>query len=152
MGTRIIIYLIDDESTFRSQFKRAMKRAGFRPDEFRFQEFATTDEAVRAFEQSSDQPRLALFDQNVKSSTYKGTEAIRKLHEQGDIEAILGIISSSNKAQEVDQARSFGARFWIRKGGGRAAMIEKMRRFKAEIFDPMNRGEKVPEWLEIGLQ
>ena len=148
---KIAIYLVDDESTFRSQFKRAIKAAGFRQAEFEFHEFETTDKAVEAFRQTTEWPRLALFDQNVKSSRYRGTEAIRVIRESGDEESILGVISSSNKPEEIAEAKRVGARFWIRKGGGRASMISKMQRFKAEIFDKVVATRDVPEWLEIGL-
>jgi DNA-binding response OmpR family regulator len=150
---KIKVYLIDDESTFRSQFKRAMKSAGFRSDEFEFHEFDTTDAAVQKFlTESGAGPRLALFDQNVKSSLYKGTEAIRKIRESGDDMSVLGIISSSGKPDEITAARAFGARFWIRKGGGRAAMIAKMSRFKSAIFDKLGDPATLPAWLEIGLE
>lgn len=148
---KIAIYLIDDESTFRSQFKRAIKAAGFRQAEFEIHEFETTDDAVEAFRQTIAQPRLALFDQNVKSSRYRGTEAIREIRESGDSESILGVISSSNKPDEITEAKEVGAQFWIRKGGGRAAMISKMKRFKTEIFDLVIANQSVPAWLEIGL-
>jgi hypothetical protein len=148
---KLTVYLIDDEITFRSQFKRAMKSAGFRTDEFDFVEFDNTDIALRTFRETPGQ-RLVLFDQNIKAASHTGTGAIREIKMAGDVSSILGIISSSNKPEELAEAKSVGARFWIRKGGGRDAMIEKMRVFKAQVFDNIEDPRRIPVWLEFGLE
>lgn len=148
---KLTVYLIDDEITFRSQFKRAMKSAGFRTDEFDFVEFDNTDDALREF-LAAPRTRLVLFDQNIKAASLKGTEAIKKIRDTGDKMSVLGIISSSNRPEELAEARAAGGRFWIRKGGGRDAMIDKMQRFKAEVFDHVHEPHRIPAWIEFGLE
>ena len=60
-----------------------------------------------------DRPECVFVDLNIIGSSFDGIELIRKINKEYGNGFVIGIISSSDDKQEIENAKSVGAQFWI---------------------------------------
>jgi CheY-like chemotaxis protein len=123
------ILLVDDESLFHLVFEDACSLLDI---SLSLECLNSSDEAARTFEKmyetGNPRPECVFVDLNIIGSSFDGIELIRKInHEMGN-GMVIGIISSSNEAEEQEKAKAAGAQFWIIKSDDIEPRLEAFRK------------------------
>jgi CheY-like chemotaxis protein len=123
------ILLVDDESLFHLVFEDACSLLDI---SLSLECIDNADQAAQLFEkyyQNPDgKPECVFVDLNIVGSSYDGIELIRKINfEYGD-GVVIGIISSSNEAEEQAKALKAGAQFWIIKSDEIEPRLEEFKK------------------------
>jgi DNA-binding response OmpR family regulator len=76
----------------------------------------------------SNKPECVFVDLNIIGSSYDGIELIRKINFEYGNNVVIGIISSSDEANEQAKAIQAGAQFWIIKSDEIEPRLEEFRK------------------------
>jgi CheY-like chemotaxis protein len=110
------ILLVDDEDLFHLVFEDACSLLDIT---LSLEALNSSDEADKLFKKWSmgdskeDRPECVFVDLNIIGSSFDGIELIRKINKEYGNGFVIGIISSSDDKQEIENAKSVGAQFWI---------------------------------------
>lgn len=110
------ILLVDDEDLFHLVFEDACSLLDIT---LSLQSLTSSDEAEKLFKKwfkegpIEERPECVFVDLNIIGSSFDGIELIRKINFEYGNNVVIGIISSSNEAEEQAKAVSAGAQFWI---------------------------------------
>jgi len=108
------ILLVDDEDLFHLVFEDACSLLDIT---LSLQSLTSADEAEKLFkewfEQNKRKPDCIFVDLNIIGSSFDGIELIRKVNYEYGNGVVIGIISSSDEAEEQSKAINAGAQFWI---------------------------------------
>ena len=110
------ILLVDDEDLFHLVFEDACSLLDI---SLSLKKVKSSDEAARMFKQwfetnnVDDKPECVFVDLNLIGSAFDGIELIRKINFEYGNHVIIGIISSSNDAEEQARALQSGAQFLL---------------------------------------
>lgn len=115
------ILIVDDEDLFHLVFEDACNLLDIT---LSLQSITSSDEAEKMFkrwflnanESIKDKPECVFVDLNIIGSSFDGIELIRKINFEYGNNIVIGIISSSNEAEEqakAVKAVKAGAQFWI---------------------------------------
>lgn len=110
------ILLVDDEDLFHLVFEDACSLLNV---SLSLKSINSADEAEKMFKEWFDKkkpeekPECVFIDLNIIGSSFDGIELIRRINFQYGNNVIIGIISSSNEAEEQSKAIQAGAQFWI---------------------------------------
>jgi len=131
------ILLVDDESLFHLVFEDACSLLDIA---LTLESIDSADQAAKLAQEwqkgISSKPECVFVDLNIIGSSYDGIELIRKINfEYGD-GVVIGIISSSNEAEEQAKALKAGAQFWIIKSDDIEPRLEE---FKNDFDGYKNR-------------
>jgi CheY-like chemotaxis protein len=123
------ILLVDDESLFHLVFEDACSLLDI---SLSLESLDSADQAAKLAEGwqkgTEQKPECVFVDLNIIGSSYDGIELIRKINfEYGD-GVVIGIISSSNEAEEQAKALKAGAQFWIIKSDEIEPRLEEFRK------------------------
>jgi CheY-like chemotaxis protein len=123
------ILLVDDESLFHLVFEDACSLLDI---SLSLESLDSSDEAAKLFEgwqnNSDGRPECVFVDLNIIGSSYDGIELIRKINFEYGNNVVIGIISSSNEAEEQAKAVKAGAQFWIIKSDDIEPRLEEFRK------------------------
>ena len=75
-----------------------------------------------------ERPECVFVDLNIIGSSFDGIELIRKINFEYGNNVVIGIISSSNEAEEQSKAIQAGAQFWIIKSDDIEPRLEEFRK------------------------
>ena len=124
------LLLVDDEDLFHLVFEDACSLLDIT---LSLQSMTSADDAEKLFkhwfENNPDgKPECVFVDLNIIGSSFDGIELVRKINfEYGD-NVVIGIISSSNEAEEQAKAVKAGAQFWIIKSDNIEPRLEEFRK------------------------
>lgn len=124
------LLLVDDEDLFHLVFEDACSLLDIT---LSLESLNSADEAEKLFkkwfEEGPDgRPECVFVDLNIIGSSFDGIELVRKINfEYGD-NVVIGIISSSNEAEEQAKALKAGAQFWIIKSDNIEPRLEEFRK------------------------
>lgn len=108
------ILLVDDEDLFHLVFEDACSLLDIT---LSLQSLTSADEAEKLFkewfENNKRKPECIFVDLNIIGSSFDGIELIRKVNYEYGNGVVIGIISSSDEAEEQSKAINAGAQFWI---------------------------------------
>jgi CheY-like chemotaxis protein len=110
------ILLVDDEDLFHLVFEDACSLLDIT---LSLQSLTSSDEAEKLFKKwfvegpIEERPECVFVDLNIIGSSFDGIELIRKINFEYGNNVVIGIISSSNEAEEQAKAVAAGAQFWI---------------------------------------
>lgn len=110
------ILLVDDEDLFHLVFEDACSLLDIT---LSLESLDSADEAERMFKEwftngdNNNKPECVFVDLNIIGSSYDGIELIRKINFEYGNNVVIGIISSSDEANEQAKAVQAGAQFWI---------------------------------------
>jgi len=110
------ILLVDDEDLFHLVFEDACSLLDIT---LSLRSINSSDEAEKMFKkwfsgiEKHEKPSCVFVDLNILGSTFDGIELIRRINFEYGNHVVIGIISSSNEADEQAKAISAGAQFWI---------------------------------------
>ncbi len=110
------ILLVDDEDLFHLVFEDACSLLDIT---LSLKALSSSDEAEKMFKRwfqdgaSPEKPECVFVDLNIIGSSFDGIELIRKINFEYGNHVVIGIISSSNEAEEQAKAIQAGAQFWI---------------------------------------
>ena len=131
------ILLVDDESLFHLVFEDACSLLDI---SLSLESLDSSDEAAKLFEgwqnNPAGRPECVFVDLNIIGSSYDGIELIRKINFEYGNNVVIGIISSSNEAEEQEKAVKSGAQFWIIKSDDIEPRLEE---FKNDYPNYKNR-------------
>jgi CheY-like chemotaxis protein len=124
------ILLVDDEDLFHLVFEDACSLLDI---SLSLQSVKSADEAARMFKKWFDdndeqsKPECVFVDLNLIGSAFDGIELVRKINFEYGNHVIIGIISSSNEADEQAKAVQAGAQFWIIKSDDIEPRLEEFK-------------------------
>lgn len=131
------ILLVDDEDLFHLVFEDACSLLDIT---LSLQSLTSADEAEKLFkdwfENQKDKPECIFVDLNIIGSSFDGIELIRKINYEYGNGVVIGIISSSDEAEEQSRAINAGAQFWIIKSDDIEPRLEE---FKSDYDGYKNR-------------
>ena len=131
------ILLVDDESLFHLVFEDACSLLDI---SLTLESLDSSDEAARLFagyqKDPEGKPECVFVDLNIIGSSYDGIELVRKINFEYGNNVVIGIISSSNEAEEQAKAVKAGAQFWIIKSDDIEPRLEE---FKNDFEGYKNR-------------
>lgn len=133
------ILLVDDEDLFHLVFEDACSLLDIT---LSLKSVNSADEAAEMFKKwfnSGDftsRPACVFVDLNIIGSSFDGIELIRKINFEFGNSVVIGIISSSNEAEEQAKAIKAGAQFWIIKSDDIEPRLEE---FKKDYDSYRNR-------------
>lgn len=110
------IMLVDDEDLFHLVFEDACSLLDIT---LSLRAINSADEAEKMFKkwfegtEKHEKPSCVFVDLNIIGSSFDGIELIRRINFNYGNHVVIGIISSSNEAEEQARAISAGAQFWI---------------------------------------
>jgi len=110
------ILLVDDEDLFHLVFEDACSLLDIT---LSLKALSSSDEAEKMFKRwftdgsANEKPACVFVDLNIIGSSFDGIELIRKINFEYGNHVVIGIISSSNEAEEQAKAIQAGAQFWI---------------------------------------
>jgi len=110
------ILLVDDGDLFHLVFEDACSLLDIT---LSLRSINSSDEAEKMFKkwfngiEKHEKPSCVFVDLNILGSTFDGIELIRRINFEYGNHVVIGIISSSNEADEQAKAISAGAQFWI---------------------------------------
>lgn len=136
------ILLVDDEDLFHLVFEDACSLLDIT---LSLQSVSSADEAERLFKawfesnNTNDKPECVFVDLNLIGSAFDGIELVRRINFEYGNHVIIGIISSSNEAEEQAKAIQSGAQFWIIKSDDIEPRLEA---FRDDFEDYKNRTAK----------
>lgn len=122
------LLLVDDENLFHLVFEDA---CGLLDIALHLESIDSADKAEMLFknwaENPDRMPECVFVDLNIVGSTIDGIELIRRVNQEYSIRPVMGIISSSEDAIELQRAQTVGAQFWIVKSDAIEPRLEKFR-------------------------
>jgi len=123
------LMLVDDEDLFHLVFEDSCSLLDIT---LSLKSLKSSDEAAGLFKKWMDtpenRPECVFVDLNIIGSSFDGIELIRKINfEYGD-NVVIGIISSSNEAEEQAKALQAGAQFWIIKSDDIEPRLEEFKK------------------------
>ena len=133
------ILLVDDEDLFHLVFEDACSLLDIT---LSLRSINSADEAAEMFKKwfnsgdLSNRPTCVFVDLNIIGSSFDGIELIRKINFEFGNTVVIGIISSSNEAEEQAKAIRSGAQFWIIKSDDIEPRLEQ---FKKDYVGYKNR-------------
>jgi CheY-like chemotaxis protein len=133
------ILLVDDEDLFHLVFEDACSLLDIT---LSLQSVSSADEAERLFKawfesnNVDDKPECVFVDLNLIGSAFDGIELVRRINFEYGNHVIIGIISSSNEAEEQAKAMKAGAQFWIVKSDEIEPRLEE---FRKDFYSYKNR-------------
>jgi CheY-like chemotaxis protein len=133
------ILLVDDEDLFHLVFEDACSLLDIT---LSLRSINSADEAAEMFKKwfnngdLSNRPACVFVDLNIIGSSFDGIELIRKINFEFGNTVVIGIISSSNEAEEQAKAIRSGAQFWIIKSDDIEPRLEQ---FKKDYVGYKNR-------------
>lgn len=136
------ILLVDDEDLFHLVFEDACSLLDIT---LSLQSVTSSDEAEKLFKKWYEEatpekkPECVFVDLNMIGSSFDGIELVRKINFEYGNHVVIGIISSSNEAEEQFKAEQAGAQFWIIKSDDIEPRLEEFRR---DYFGYKNRTAK----------
>jgi CheY-like chemotaxis protein len=125
------ILLVDDEDLFHLVFEDACSLLDI---SLSLQSVNSSDEAERMFKKWFEEndvdskPECVFVDLNLIGSAFDGIELVRKINFEYGNHVIIGIISSSDEADEQSKAVRAGAQFWIIKSDDIEPRLEEFRK------------------------
>ena len=125
------ILLVDDEDLFHLVFEDACSLLDIT---LSLKALSSSDEAEKMFKRwfndgnSSERPECVFVDLNIIGSSFDGIELIRKINFEYGNHVVIGIISSSNEAEEQAKAIQAGAQFWIIKSDDIEPRLEEFKK------------------------
>ena len=125
------ILLVDDEDLFHLVFEDACSLLDIT---LSLQSLTSSDEAEKLFKKwfkegpIEERPECVFVDLNIIGSSFDGIELIRKINFEYGNNVVIGIISSSNEAEEQAKAVAAGAQFWIIKSDDIEPRLEEFRK------------------------
>lgn len=135
------ILLVDDEDLFHLVFEDACSLLDIT---LSLEGLTSADEAEKLFKgwfesKDKNRPECIFVDLNIIGSSFDGIELIRKVNYEYGNGFVIGIISSSNEAEEQSRAIKAGAQFWIIKSDEIEPRLEE---FKKDFLGYKNRTAK----------
>lgn len=124
------LLLVDDEDLFHLVFEDACSLLDIT---LSLDSMNSADEAEKLFKKwfennPNGRPECVFVDLNIIGSSFDGIELIRRINfEYGD-NVVIGIISSSNEADEQAKALKAGAQFWIIKSDNIEPRLEEFKK------------------------
>jgi CheY-like chemotaxis protein len=125
------ILLVDDEDLFHLVFEDACSLLDIT---LSLESLDSADTAETMFKDwnenadTSNKPECVFVDLNIIGSSYDGIELIRKINFDYGNNVVIGIISSSDEANEQAKAIQAGAQFWIIKSDEIEPRLEEFRK------------------------
>lgn len=125
------ILLVDDEDLFHLVFEDACSLLDIT---LSLEAINSADEAEKRFKRwfetgdIADKPKCVFVDLNIIGSSFDGIELIRRINFMYGNHVVIGIISSSNEAEEQAKAVQAGAQFWIIKSDDIEPRLEEFRK------------------------
>jgi hypothetical protein len=125
------ILLVDDEDLFHLVFEDACSLLDI---SLSLKSLNSADEAGKMFKKwleegkVEERPECVFVDLNIIGSSFDGIELIRKINFEYGNNVVIGIISSSNEAEEQSKAIQAGAQFWIIKSDDIEPRLEEFRK------------------------
>lgn len=125
------ILLVDDEDLFHLVFEDACSLLDI---SLSLKSLNSADEAGKMFKKwleegkVGERPECVFVDLNIIGSSFDGIELIRKINFEYGNNVVIGIISSSNEAEEQSKAIQAGAQFWIIKSDDIEPRLEEFRK------------------------
>jgi CheY-like chemotaxis protein len=125
------ILLVDDEDLFHLVFEDACSLLDIT---LSLESLDSADTAETMFKEwtekgdISNKPECVFVDLNIIGSSYDGIELIRKINFDYGNNVVIGIISSSDEANEQAKAIQAGAQFWIIKSDEIEPRLEEFRK------------------------
>ena len=125
------ILLVDDESLFHLVFEDVCSLLDI---SLSLNPISSADEAEKMFKKwfeennTDEKPECVFVDLNIIGSSFDGIELIRRINFQYGNHVIIGIISSSNEAEEQAKAVQAGAQFWIIKSDDIEPRLEEFKK------------------------
>ena len=125
------ILLVDDEDLFHLVFEDACSLLDIT---LSLESLDSADTAETMFKDwtekgdISNKPECVFVDLNIIGSSYDGIELIRKINFEYGNNVVIGIISSSDEANEQAKAIQAGAQFWIIKSDEIEPRLEEFRK------------------------
>ena len=124
------ILLVDDEDLFHLVFEDACSLLDIT---LSLESLTSADEAEKLFKEwfdtnnIDDKPECVFIDLNIIGSSFDGIELVRKINFEYGNHVVIGIISSSDEAEEQSKALQAGAQFWIIKSDEIEPRLEEFR-------------------------
>lgn len=123
------ILLVDDEDLFHLVFEDSCSLLDIT---LSLKSLNSSDEAAKLFvdwqKNPNGKPECVFVDLNIIGSSFDGVELIRKINFEYGNNVVIGIISSSNEAEEQAKAIQAGAQFWIIKSDDIEPRLEEFRK------------------------
>ena len=125
------ILWVDDEDLFHLVFEDACSLLDI---SLSLNALNSSDEAAKLFQKwfqggdNNDKPECVFVDLNIIGSSFDGIELIRKINFEYGNHVVVGIISSSDEAEEQAKAIQAGAQFWIIKSDDIEPRLEEFRK------------------------
>lgn len=123
------ILLVDDESLFHLVFEDACSLLDI---SLTLECVSSADEAAKMFknmyENGKTKPECVFVDLNIIGSSFDGIELVRKINFEYGNHVVIGMISSSNEADEQQKAQLAGAQFWIVKSDEIEPRLEEFKK------------------------
>lgn len=123
------VLLVDDESLFHLVFEDACSLLDI---SLTLECSNSSDEAAKMlkglYEKGEPKPECIFVDLNIIGSSFDGIELVRKINYEYGNHVVVGIISSSNEAEEQSKAKAAGAQFWIIKSDNIEPRLEEFRK------------------------
>ena len=125
------LLLVDDEDLFHLVFEDACSLLDIT---LSLESLTSADEAEKMFKKwfeennIDEKPECVFVDLNIIGSSFDGIELIRRINFQYGNHVIIGIISSSNEAEEQAKAVQAGAQFWIIKSDDIEPRLEEFKK------------------------
>lgn len=125
------ILLVDDEDLFHLVFEDACSLLDIT---LSLKSVNSADEAAEMFKRwfnsgdFTNRPACVFVDLNIIGSSFDGIELVRKINFEFGNNIVIGIISSSNEAEEQAKAIKAGAQFWIIKSDEIEPRLEEFKK------------------------
>jgi CheY-like chemotaxis protein len=123
------ILLVDDENLFHLVFEDACSLLDIT---LTLETISSADDAEKLFKtkykELSSRPACVFVDLNIVGSSFDGIELVRRINFEHGNSVVIGIISSSNEAEEQAKAVKAGAQFWIIKSDDIEPRLEEFKR------------------------
>lgn len=123
------ILLVDDEDLFHLVFEDACSLLDIT---LTLETINSADDAEKLFKtkykEIETRPECVFVDLNIIGSTFDGIELIRRINFEHGNSVVIGIISSSNEAEEQSKALKAGAQFWIIKSDEIEPRLEEFKK------------------------
>ena len=123
------ILLVDDENLFHLVFEDACSLLNIT---LTLESISSAEDAERLFKTKykdlNSRPSCVFVDFNLIGSSFDGIELVRRINFEHGNNVVIGIISSSNEAEEQAKAVKAGAQFWIIKSDEIEPRLEEFRK------------------------